>query len=195
MWLSPSPPLEYCSLPLRQLCFLVSQAVSAPSNGLETSQTVSALPRPPSPGTNLWSRGLGAQPPPRRRPPALSWGLTFGGEVSVPSPNPGVPRPPLGDQPSEARSRCPAPTQASQFLVTVPVVQMVRWVLDRFSVLRLTATLFSASGDSSGSFDLSPGRRLSRVRDPFLLRSSLSGAPVPLGFTFSHSPLFSRSAQ
>ena len=113
MWLSPSPLLEYCSLPLRQLCFLVSQAVSAPSNGLETSQAVSALPRPPSPGTNLWSRGLGAQPPPRRRPPALSWGLTFGGEVSVPSPNPGVPRPPLGDQPSELRSRCPAPTQAS----------------------------------------------------------------------------------
>lgn len=66
MWLSTSPPLEYCSLPLRQLCFLVSQAVSAPSNGLETSQAVSALPRPPSPGTNLWSRGLGAQPPPRR---------------------------------------------------------------------------------------------------------------------------------
>lgn len=56
----------------------------------------------------------------------------------------------------EPRIRCPAPTQASQFLVTVPVVQMVRWVLDRFSVLRLTATLFSASGDSSGWFDLSP---------------------------------------
>ena len=87
--LSTSPPLEYCSLPLRQLCFLVSQAVSAPSNGLETSQAVSALPRPPSPGTNLWSRGLGAQPPPRR-PLAPSRGLTFGGEVSVPSPHPGV---------------------------------------------------------------------------------------------------------
>ena len=112
MRLSTSPPLEYCSLPLRQLCFLVSQAVSAPSNGLETSQAVSALPRPPSPGTNLWSRGLGAQPPsqaspgplsgtnlqrrglgaqpPPRRPPALSRGLTSGAEDSVPSPHPGV---------------------------------------------------------------------------------------------------------
>ena len=107
MRLSTSPPLEYCSLPLGQLCFLVSQADSAPSKGLETSQAVSALPRPPSPGTNLWSRGLGAQPP-SRRPLALSRGLTFGGEDS-----------------------CPAPTQASQFLVTVPVVQMFPSVLDR----------------------------------------------------------------
>ena len=32
MRLFTSPPLGYCSLPLQQLCFLVSQAVSAPSN-------------------------------------------------------------------------------------------------------------------------------------------------------------------
>ena len=65
------PALSVLLPPPVTLCFLVSQAVSAPSN--LTDQFLDHPPKqsllqpaspPPSPfpGTNLWSRGLGAQP-------------------------------------------------------------------------------------------------------------------------------------
>ena len=75
----------------------------------------------------------------------------------MPSTPLGIPRPFLRDKALEAMSRCPATTQESQYLVTLPIVEMVRWVLDRLFRTPTYSTFFSASGDSSVSFDLSPG--------------------------------------
>lgn len=65
------PALSVLLPPPAMLCFLVSQGVPAPSN---LTDWFLDLP------------SLHSTPP----PPALSWRLTSGAEVSVPSPHPGV---------------------------------------------------------------------------------------------------------
>ena len=132
------------------LCFLVSQAVSAPSiltdPFLDLSSSLCSIPSP-----------------------ALSWGLTSGAEVSVPIPNPSISI--FGDSPhsSDDLFSSHSAFQNSDLLL--------------HSSLHLEILLVQLI------FPLSLW--LSRVWDPFLPRSSLSGAPVQLGFPFSHSPLFS----
>ena len=77
----------------------------------------------------IYALSLHAALPTSRRPPAPSRGLTFGGEVSVPSPPPRRPPALSRGLTFGGEDSCPAPTQASQFLVTVPVVQMICSVL------------------------------------------------------------------
>ena len=109
----------------------------------------------------------------RPAPLALSRGLTSGAKDSVPSPHPGILI--FGDcaYSSDGPFGSPSAFQNSNLLLhsslhlDIPPVRLI----------------------------FPPSRCITRVRDPFLLLSSLSGAPVPLRFTFSHSPLFSHSAQ
>ena len=102
-------------------------------------------------------------------PPALSRELTSGAKVSVPSPHPGVSI--FGDC---ARSSDGPFGSRSSF---------------QNSNLMLHSSLHLEIPPLHLIFPMS--RWLSRVHDPFLLQSSLSGVPVHLRFTFSHSPLFS----
>ena len=143
------PALSILLPPPAVLCFLVSQAVSVPSNltdqFLDPPSHLCSTHPSPFPGTNLQSRVLVSSPHP---------------SVSV-----------FGDCASSSEDLFSSLSafqnsdlllRSSQYLEIPPV-----WLI----------------------FPLS--RWLSRVWDPFLLHSSLSGVPFQLGFTFSHSPLFS----
>ena len=150
MWLSTSPPLEYCSYPCNAL-------LSSLPGSLCPVKLDRPVSRPPK------------QSPLHPAPPALSWELTSGAKVSVPSPHPGVSI--FGDC---ARSSDGPFGSRSSF---------------QNSNLMLHSSLHLEIPPLHLIFPMS--RWLSRVHDPFLLQSSLSGVPVHLRFTFSHSPLFS----